>query len=139
MLTDAAQSTATASAREAARITSYPSSSAILSAADVGSSCTITVANHTRIYPVQGNIDVADVALTGGQVTGLAFSTIYYVYYDDTTLANTAPTFLATTMASTAAAGAAAGRHYVGSVTTPADGAAATTGGGYKAPGGIEP
>ena len=134
-----AQSTATAAARETARINSYPSPSAVLSAADVGSDCTVTVANHTRVYPVQGDIDVADLAVTGGTVTGLSFSTVYYIYYDDTTLADTTPTYQATTSSATAAAGAAAGRHFVGSVTTPADGGGDTSGGGYQAPGGIEP
>ncbi len=136
---DAAQSSATATAREAARISSYPNPSAVLSAADVGTDCTVTVAAHTRVYPVQGSIDVPDTAIAGGTVTGLAFSTLYYIYYDDTTLVNGSPTFQATTSAATASAGAAAGRHSVGSVTTPADGGGGTSGGGYQTPGGFQP
>lgn len=129
-----AQATATAAAREAARLNSYTVPTNVLTAADVGTDCTITIAAHTRVYPVQGAIDVADVAILAGSVTGLAFSTAYYVYYDDTSLASTAPTFLATTTAATAQVGAAAGRHLVGVVTTPADGAAASTGTGGAAP-----
>jgi hypothetical protein len=77
---------------------------------------------------VQGSIDVPDVSITGGTITGKAFSTRYYIYYDDTTLAVTAPTFVATTDSATAQVGAAAGRHFIGYVDTPADGAAGTGG-----------
>jgi hypothetical protein len=125
-----------ASYREAARIASYPSPGSVLSAADVGTDCTITVAAHSRVYPVQGSIDVPDVAITAGTITGLAFSTRYYVYYDDTTLANTAPAFLSTTASATAQVGAAAGRHFIGYVDTPADGGGATSGQGGGPPGG---
>lgn len=133
---NAAQADATAAARETARLTSYTAPTNMLSAADVGSDATITVAAHTRIYPVAGSVDVPDVSILAGSVTGLAFSTLYYVYYDDTTLADTTPTFVATTNIATAQAGAAAGRHFVGEITIPADGAGATSGtGGGKPPG----
>lgn len=133
---DAAQAAADAAARETARLTSYTAPTNVLSAADVGSDATITVAAHTRIYPVQGSIDVPDVSLAVGTVTGLAFATLYYVYYDDPTLADTTPTFVATTNIATAQAGAAAGRHFVGEITTPADGAGGTSGtGGGRPPG----
>jgi hypothetical protein len=80
----------------------------------------LQIASHTRVYPVQGSIDVPDVSITGGTLPGLAYTTTYYVYYDDTTLALTAPTFVATTTPATAQVGAAAGRHFVGVITTPA-------------------
>ena len=105
---NAADAKAVAVAREAARIASYPNPGSVLSAADVGSDAAITVAGHTRVYPVQGSIDVPDVAITGAGVTGLAFSTRYYVYYDDPTLADTTPTFLATTTSAPAQVGASA-------------------------------
>lgn len=128
----AASAAATAARREDARTSSYPSSGSILSAADVGASATITVAAHTRIYP---GADIADVAIAGGTVAGLGFSTAYFVYYDDTTLASTTPTFQATTTAATAQVGAAPGRHFVGPITTPADGGGGTTGSGGQPPG----
>lgn len=130
-----AQETADGAAREAARISSYPVPSDVLSATDAGSDATITIASHSRVYPVQGSVDVADVAITGGSITGLAFSTEYAVYYDDTTLADTTPTFIATTSLAVAQVGAAEGRHFVGVVTTPADGGGATSGSGSRAPG----
>lgn len=132
----AAAATALAAAREQARIASYPNPGSVLSAADVGSDATITVAAHTRVYPVQGSIDVPDVSISGGTITGRAFSTRYYVYYDDTTLAVTNPTFLSTTASATAQVGAAAGRHFVGYVDTPADGGSGTSGQGGGPPGG---
>lgn len=132
----AAQATATAAVRETARINSYPNPGTIVSAADVGTDCDIVIANHTRVYPVQGSVDVPDVAITGDTIHGLAFTTQYWIYYDDTTLADTTPTFQATTVSATAQVGAAAGRHLVGFVTTPADGGAPAPGGGGGTPGG---
>lgn len=132
----AAQTTATASARELARINSYPSPTNVLTAADVGADATITIAAHTRVYPVQGSIDVADVSVAGGSLTGKSFSTLYYIYYDDATLASTTPTYVATTSAPSSRAGAAAGRHFVGEITTPANGAGGTSGSGGAPPGG---
>jgi hypothetical protein len=133
----AAQSDATDAAREAARINSYPNPGVgIVTASDAGTDATVTIANHTRVYPVQGSIDVPDVAITGGSITGLAYSTTYFIYYDDTTLADTTPTFQATTVSADAQVGAAAGRHFVGYVTTPASGGGSTSGGGGAPPGG---
>lgn len=131
-----AQNTATAAIREAARINSYTVPTNLLSATDAGSDASIAVAGHTRVYPVQGTVDVDDVVILAGSITGLAFTTEYHVYYDDTTLADTTPAFLATTDQATAQVGAAAGRHFVGTITTPADGGGGTTGTGPFPPGG---
>lgn len=131
-----AQADATAAAREAARINSYPNPGSIVTASDVGADCDIIIANHTRVYPVQGSIDVPDVSITGDTLHGLSFSTKYYIYYDDTALTDTTPTFIATTNSATAQVGAAAGRHFVGYVTTPADGGSSTSGEGGGTPGG---
>jgi hypothetical protein len=134
-----AQTAATDAARELARLNSYPDPTNVLTAADVGADATITIAAHNRIYPVQGSIDVPDLAVAGGTITGRAFSTQYSVYYDDTTLADTTPTYQAVLTASahaTSQPGAAAGRHFVGVITTPADGAGGTGGTGGGPPGG---
>lgn len=132
----AAAADATAAARELARINSYPNPTDVLSAADVGASVTVTMAAHTRVYPVQGSIDVPDKALNLRTKTGLSFSTKYWIYYDDTTLNDATPTLQATTSVDEAQVGAAAGRHVVGVITTPADGGGSTSGGGYLPPGG---
>jgi len=132
----AAQAAATAAAREAARLSSYTQPSSVLTAADVGTTATITIAAHNRVYPVQGTIDVADISVSGGSIGGVGFSTTYYVYYDDTTLANLSPSYLATTSLGTASVGASPGRHFVGKIITPADGLGNTTGTGGTPPGG---
>jgi hypothetical protein len=132
-----AQADATAAGRESARINSYPNPGVgIVTASDAGTDATVTIANHTRVYPVQGSIDVPDVAITGASITGLAYSTEYFIYYDDPTLADTTPAFQATTVSADAQVGAAAGRHFVGYVTTPASGGGSTSGGGGAPPGG---
>jgi hypothetical protein len=131
-----AQATADASASENARINSYTAPTNVLSAADVGSDATITIAAHTRVYPVQGSIDIPDLAVAGGTITGLGFTTDYYVYYDDTTLADTTPTYQATIDSAEAQVGGAAGRHFVGYIATPANGGGGTSGTGGAPPGG---
>lgn len=136
-LADTADAKAVAAAREVARINSYTSPTNVLTASDAGTDATISIVAHTRIYPVQGSIDVPNVSIVAGSISGLAFSTLYYVYYIDTTLANTVPTFVATTNIAEAQVGYADGRHFVGKVTTPADGGTTTTGdGGSLPPGG---
>lgn len=121
--------------KEQARLTSYPNPGSVLSAADVGASVTITIAGHVRVYPVQGDVDIPDVTVTGGTLTGLSFSTRYYVYYDDVTLALVNPVFLVTTISATSQVGAAVGRHFLGFIDTPADGAGDTSGAGGGPPG----
>lgn len=143
----AAQATATASSRELARINSYTDPGVVLSGKDQAVGASVEIAAHTRVYPVQGSIDVADVVipapvsltLEADGTTGIINATQYSVYYDDTTLADTTPDFKAVKSATNhgdAQPGAAAGRHFVGIVTTPANGAGDTTGTGGAPPGG---
>ena len=100
-----------------------------LTASDAGSDASIAIASHS----VQFGSGVGLVAYNSGTITGLAFSTTYYVYTDDPTYSGGAVTYLATTNANTATAND--GRYYVGKVTTPANGAG-DTGGGYGGGGG---
>ena len=97
-------------------------SAAPITAADVGSDATATIAAHNIIY------DVGTIAYNSGTVTGLSFSTTYYIYADDPTKAGGAVTYAATTTATDVTSNV--GRYYVGEVLTPADGAGGTTGGG---------
>lgn len=99
-----------------------------LTAADAGTNATITISAHTRVY---GN--GTSLAVSGGSLTALSYSTRYYVYYVDATRANTTPTYQATTDPFTAAQ--TGDTHLVGSVTTPAAAAGNTTGGGTQPPG----
>lgn len=88
----------------------------------------ISITTHTRVYG-----DGASVSVTAGNVFGLAFSTLYYVYYDDPTRAGGAVTYFATTSQTTATQTGA--RHLVGQVQTPASGALPNGGFYVGAPG----
>lgn len=132
---NAAQDAAEQGAREIARIASYTSPTAVLEAGDDGTDATIEVFAHTRIYPVQGSLDVPDLAITGSLLVGLLPSTTYAVYYDDVSLADTTPAFVASTDIGAAQVGAAPGRHFLGVITTGAIGDPPSTGGGTYPPG----
>lgn len=119
-----AQSTADTVKRDDSISSSWTAPGTILSATDAGSDATITVAAHTRGYS-----DTSNVSVSTGSLTGLAYSTLYYVYYDQTSKAGGSVTFHAVTNANTAMAGRAAGRHFCGSITTPAAAGAPTSGG----------
>jgi hypothetical protein len=127
-----AQATADAAALAAALANSYVSG-ATLSAADAGSNATITISGHTRYYP-QADGSITSVSVTGGSLTGLAYSTLYYIYYDQPSRAGGAVTYHSTTSITTAAQ--VNDRHLVGSVTTPAA-LAANTSGYYVLPPGV--
>ncbi len=96
----------------------------MLTATDAGASATITIANHRRVYSDGTALDV-----TGGTITGLAYSTNYAVYYDDDGRSDATPAYVATTDLKEGQSNYVAGRHYAGSVRTPAALGAATTGG----------
>lgn len=109
---DAAQSSAD-DAATVAKLTGSGVVGCTIAASDAGADATITISAHTRIYG-----DGATLAAGGGSVTGLAYSTTYFVYYDDATFADTTPAYLATTSETTAAQVGV--RHLVGQATTPA-------------------
>jgi hypothetical protein len=64
------------------------------------------------------------VAVSGGTLTARAYSTDYFIYYDDPTRAGGAVTYQSTTSEATAAQ--IGDRHTVGEILTPAALAAAT-------------
>jgi len=92
-----------------------------LTATDAGSSATVNIASFTQRTSSKG-----DVSVNSGSVTALSYSTLYFLYYDDPTLAGGAVTYAATTTKTTAINGA--GRFFVGSITTPAATAPDTAG-----------
>jgi hypothetical protein len=105
---------------------------ATITATDAGTDVTITVSAHTRHYP-QPDGSTIDVAVSGGSLTGRAYSTTYYVYYDDPSRAGGAVTYQTTTSEATAAQ--IGDRHTVGGVSTPAAAGAPKTGGYTRPPG----
>lgn len=110
---------------------SWTSPGSVLSASDAGTSASIAIASHTRKYGDGTQLT----GISAGSLTGLAYSTVYYVYYDDSTRASTSPVYHSSTNPNDALPNAAIGRHSLGFVTTPASGGGATTG-GYTPPGG---
>lgn len=107
-------------------------SGATITGTDAGADVTITISAHTRHYP-QPDGSTVDVAVNGGSLTGRAYSTLYYVYYDDPTHAGGAVSYASTTNDTTAAQ--LGDRHLVGSVLTPAALGAPTGGGTVRPPG----
>jgi hypothetical protein len=110
---------------------SYTVPADVVTAADVGTDVTITIAAHTRIYG-----DGTQLSVAGGTLTGKAFSTLYGIYYTDTTTSDTTPTYVATTNPTVAQNMYVNGRHRVAVVETPADGSPPATGGGTPPGGG---
>jgi len=102
-----------------------------ITATDAGANATITISAHDRVYIYDPPITVA---VSGGSVTGLAYSTQYFIYYDQASRAGGAVTYVATTTASDVAQ--TGDRHSVGQVTTPAAAAPPNNGGGVAPPGG---
>lgn len=86
----------------------------------------IAVADHNWVYPNS----VAPVARAGNAFF-VSFSTTYYVYFDDETLADGSPTYHATTDKLEAVNGPDhPERHYLGTITTPGSGGPPSSGGG---------
>jgi hypothetical protein len=103
-----------------------------ITATDAGTDATITISAHTRAYG-----DGTTAAISGGSLTGLAYSTSYWVHYDAPIGTTGAVTYVAAT--SVQGNGTAPNRHFVGAVTTPA--ALGSPIGGFPVlpPGGIIP
>lgn len=110
--------------RQVSIVGSFTVPSIVLTASDAGSDATIDIAAHTRRYA-----DQSETAVGAGSITGLAYSTAYAVYYDDTTREDTTPTYVATTSLDEAQNNYEDGRHLVGTVVTPASGGGSTSGG----------
>ena len=65
---------------------------AAFTGADEGTTASITIPDHDRVYPAP----YATVAVDGDTIGGLSYSTTYYIYYDDSALAGGAVTYGAT-------------------------------------------
>jgi hypothetical protein len=99
-----------------------------LTATDAGSNVTITISAHTRVYG-----DGTSVSVSGGSITGYAYSTVARIYYDQPSRAGGVVSYQATTSAEVAAQ--TGSRHSVGAVTTPAAAAPPNTGNPVFPPG----
>lgn len=129
---DAAGQIGDSAAMATALANSYPSD-VFLTGLDSGSSATVDISDHSRVYATN---PTTTVAVQGGQVTGLAYNQRYYVYYDQPSRAGGVVTYEVTTVATEIAQ--INNRHSVGYVDTPAPGQpdengfpVAPPGGGY--------
>lgn len=90
-----------------------------ITATDAGASVTVTFSAHQRNYT-----DGTSVAVSGGSITGLPYSTDEYFFYDQASLAGGAVVYQSTTNGpnslTTDASGPFPDRHLLGSLTTPA-------------------
>jgi len=106
-----------------------------LTASDTSPGATISIAAHT-LYTINGNVEY-----NAGTITGLAKDTQYFVYAVDPNLEGGAVTYQAST---TPASLTNTQRYYVGTITTPAEGASPSTttgtiGGGTGGSGSFDP
>lgn len=92
-----------------------------LTASDGGATATISVASSTVRFGFGPH------SFNSGSITGLSFSTLYYVYAEDETYTGGAVTYSAVTLFEDVIG---LGRHYMGQITTPADGGGDTGGSG---------
>jgi hypothetical protein len=89
-----------------------------LSAADVGSYTTITIAAHT-VQMASGLV-----SYNSGSISYKPFATAYYIYCDDYDVIGGAVTYIATTTVQNLTADSA--RRYIGRIVTPSDGGGTT-------------
>lgn len=102
-----------------------------VTATDAGANVTVTISAHTRVYATS---PMTSVSVSGGSITGLAYSTEYYFYYDQASRLGGAVTYVSTTNLDDVAQ--LGDRHSVGTVITPAAAAPPSNGGGTRPPGG---
>lgn len=102
-----------------------------ITAIDAGSDCTITIPDHSRVYPDK------TVAVTGADITEVDYGTLVLIYYDDPNRAGGAVTYGITTVSADARVSSThPDRHYVGAITTPTLGGGPVDGDGGAPPGG---
>lgn len=117
----AAAAAAAAAAKEASIVNSG-TTGLTMTATDAGTSVTVSISAHNRMYG-----DGTSVAVNGGSITGLPYSSSVRVYYDQASRAGGAVTYQFTV--DPAAPPIQSGdRHSVGAVATPAALAAAVAG-----------
>ncbi len=100
--------------------TSYRPTTNPLTGSDAGSNATITISSFTM------RSNGTDISVNSGSITGLSYSTVYYIYYDDAGFAGGAVSFQSTTTKEVCLSSNA--RFYVGSIRTPAAGQPNTAG-----------
>lgn len=127
---DAAQTAADETTASSSLASSYVTGLTV-SAVDAGSDATIDISAHTRVYATN---PPTSVSVNAGSVTGLAYSTVYYIYYDQASRAGGAVTYQVSTDVNDVAQ--INDRHSVATATTPAAAAPPNDGSPVLPPGG---
>jgi hypothetical protein len=95
--------------------------------ADEGTTASITIPDHDRIYPAP----YTSVAVTGATIGGLTYATTYYIYYDDPPPLGGSVTYVASTSSADAYPSETnPHRHFVASRLTVSSGGGGGGGGG---------
>lgn len=136
---DAANAAAAAADAAAVAVTeatdlanSYPEGVA-LEASDAGADVTITISAHDRVYASGTTVPV-----DGGVLTGLAYSTSYWIAYDQASRTGGAVTYVAYTTSQGNGVNNP-NRHFVGAVVSPDAGGLVNDGQPSLPPGGVNP
>lgn len=111
----------------AALSAAYPSGLTLTGAAD-GATAKIGISNHTMVYTDKS------VSVTGDSITGLAYDTLYNIYYDDPGRLGGAVTFHAATDYSAFPTPANPNRVFIGTAKTPATSGDVPINGNPRAP-----
>jgi hypothetical protein len=119
-----ANTTANTVKRNDAITASYPAPGDVITVTDAGSSVTVSIDAHSRVYG-----DISNKSVNGGTVTGQPYNTALYIYYDDINRAGGSVTYHATSNPNVALPTKAAGRHFVGEAPALAAGDPPATGG----------
>lgn len=116
---DAAAASAGSSSVLQSLINSGVNNSCTIGAVDAGASATITISANIRYYGAPGA--GTNVSVNSGSITGVAYDTFEYIYYDDPGRTGGAVTYHADPDPLNATPTPMhPNRHYVGSVPTPA-------------------
>ncbi len=109
----------------------------LITSVDAGSDASIVIADHERRYTGQS----APVAIDGATITGLAYDTPYWIYYDDPDRTGGAVTYGAVTGGASGAVTTAddPGRHFIGYVLSASSGGGDIVGDPGGLPIGIRP
>ena len=127
---ETAQGAADISANAMALANSYVEGIAV-TATDAGANVTVNISAHTRVY---ASVPPTSVSVNGATITGLAYATQYYFYYDQASRAGGTVTYVASLVSTDVAQ--VGDRHSVASVLTPVALAAPNNGNGVSPPGG---
>lgn len=131
MAAAAAAQSATLQAMNATALANSYVQGLTITASDAGASASIVISNHNRVY---ATMPPTSVAVTGATLTGKAYSSLFFLYYDQPTRSGGPVSFIASLVSTDVAQ--VGDRHSVGQILTPAALGLPRDGAGVAPPGG---